>query len=265
MKVNERRDIMIQPKITVNENCVGCGLCINDCPAHNITLNNFKAQIVAQDCIMCGHCEAICPKEAVSISGYEENTIEKKNISKIEPNDLLNQIRFGRTIRQFQNKDIPKTIIDQILETGRLTHTSKNDQDVSFIILDSKKSEIESMAVCRLRKIKPLVNLFSSLARRNKISDHFFFFQAPKVIIVCSHNQVNGILAAQNMKLMAEANGLGVLFSGYFTTMINLSYKIKKALKIPYGKKAVATLVLGYPQINYLRSPKRKKLDATYL
>lgn len=67
------------------------------------------------------------------------------------------------------------------------------------------------------------------------------------------------------MEFAAEANGLGVLYSGFFTTAANHSFKIKKALKIPRGKHAAMTLVLGYPDVKYLRPAQREPLDVRYL
>ena len=67
------------------------------------------------------------------------------------------------------------------------------------------------------------------------------------------------------MEYIAEANGLGVLYSGFFTMAANASHKIRKAIKVPKGKRAAMTLVLGYPDIKFLRSPQRKKTEATYM
>ena len=94
------------------------------------------------------------------------------------------------------------------------------------------------------------------MARKNKIDEHFFFFNAPTVIV---------ILAAQNMEFVAEANGLGVLFSGFFTMAANTSPKIRKAIGIPKGKRAAMTLVLGYPDVKFLRSVQREKLIVKYM
>ena len=107
------------------------------------------------------------------------------------------------------------------------------------------------------RKIKPL-------ARNNVIDDHFFFFKAPMVILVLAEDKTNGLLAVQNMEFVAEANGLGVLFSGFFTMAANLSPKIKKALQIPKGKKVAMTLVMGYPGVRYLRSVPRKEMNVQW-
>lgn len=244
--------------------CVGCGVCAKVCAAHNITINHKKAKTLSNHCLMCGQCSAVCPKEAISITNYPVEQIEKKEESHLNPDEVLNVIRFRRTIRQFKQKEIPSEVISQILEAGRLTHTAKNMQDVSFIVLDREKNRIEQMAVSLFQKLKPWADLFSPMARNNKIDDNFFFFNAPVVIVILAKDKTNGILAAQNMEFVAEANGLGVLFSGFFTTAVNASCKIKRALNIPKGKRAAMTLVMGYPAVKFLRSAPREKLDVSY-
>lgn len=103
------------------------------------------------------------------------------------------------------------------------------------------------------------------MARNNRINSHFFFFEAPAVIVILAKDKTNGILAAQNMEFVAEANELGVLFSGFFTMAANASLRIRKALKVPKGKRVAATLVLGYPNVKFLRSAQREKLDVRYM
>lgn len=247
------------------DKCIGCGMCAKVCAAHNIAINQKKAETVLEACLMCGQCGAICPKKAISISGYPAEQIDKEDDIRLNPDDVLEVIRFRRTIRQFRQKEIPREIIEQILEAGRLTHTAKNMQDVSFVVLNKEKDHVEQMAVSLFKKIKPLADLFSPMARNNQIEDHFFFFNAPIAIVILAKDKTNGILAAQNMEFVAEAHGLGVLYSGFFTMAANASHKIKKTIKVPEGKKAAMTLVLGFPAVNYLRSVQRKALDVNYM
>ena len=235
------------------DKCVGCSRCASVCVAHNIVIKNKKAETVLDGCLMCGQCSAVCPKKAITVSGY--HTDQK----------VLEVIRFRRSIRRFKQEPVPNEVIDQILEAGTLTHTAKNMQDVSFTVLEKEKNRIEQMAVSMFKKIKPIADLLSPMARNMKIDDHFFFFNAPVVIVITAKDKTNGILAAQNMEYIAEANGLGVLYSGFFTMAANASHKIRKAIKVPKGKRAAMTLVLGYPDIKFLRSPQRKKAEATYM
>ena len=247
------------------DNCIGCGMCSKVCVAHNIKVKDKKAEILLDDCLMCGQCTAICPKKAISISGYNTEQIEKSDNIRLNPDDVLEVIRFRRTIRQFKQKEISKEVIEQILEAGRLSHTAKNMQDVSFVVLNKEKNRVEQMAINLFRKMKPLADLLSPMAGNNKIDRDFFFFNAPIAIVILAKDKTNGILAAQNMEFVAEAHGLGVLYSGYFTMAANASHKIKKAIKVPKGKKVAMTLVLGFPDVNYLRSVQRKQLDVNYM
>lgn len=251
--------------IIENDKCVGCGLCAKVCVAYNIEIKNKKAQTVIDNCLMCGQCSAVCHQKAISISGYPEKQIENSDHIRLNPDNILHVIRFRRSIRQFKQKDISSEIIEQILEAGRLTHTAKNMQDVSFVVLLQEKERIQQMAVGLFRKLKPLANLFNPMARNMQIDEDFFFFNAPLVIVILAKEKTNGILAAQNMEFVAEAHGLGILYSGYFTMAANLSHKIKKAVKVPKGKKVAMTLVLGYPNVNFLRSVQRNELDVTYM
>lgn len=257
---------MKQNRVVVDtDKCIGCGQCAKVCPAHNLVINEKKAEILLEDCLMCGQCSAVCPKSAVTVGGYGDSQIEKRGEHRLKPEEVLDVIRFRRTVRQFQKKEIPQEVLGQILEAGRLTHTAKNMQDVSFVVLDAQRNHIEQMAVRLFRKIKPAADLFSPMARNNQIDEHFFFHEAPVAVVILAKDKTNGILAAQNMEFVAEANGLGVLFSGYFTTAANTSRKIRKAMQIPRGKRAAATLVLGYPAVKYLRSAERRKLDVRYM
>lgn len=257
---------MEQQAVIINtEKCIGCGLCSKVCPAHNIVINNKKAGIVMDQCIMCGQCSAACPKKAISVAGCGSGQTEKTEEIRLEPDHVLNTIRFRRSIRSFKQTEISKEIIDQILEAGRFTHTAKNMQDVSMVVIDKEKDRIEKMAVQVFKKVKPIADMFSPMAKNNKITDAFFFFHAPIVIVIMAKDKTNGILAAQNMEFVAEAHGLGVLYSGFFTMAANASRKIKKAIAVPKGKKVAMTLVLGYPNIKFLRSTPHKELDVRYM
>ena len=102
--------------------------------------------VITDDCIQCGHCVAVCPKEAISIGGYEEALPVQTKETRLDPAQVLDVIRFRRTVRQFQDKAVPAEVLEQILEAGRLTHTAKNLWDVSFVVLDKEKDKFGNIS-----------------------------------------------------------------------------------------------------------------------
>ena len=53
--------------ITVDE-CVGCGKCVDECPADAITLNGENIAIVqVSECLDCGACVDVCPTDAIAM------------------------------------------------------------------------------------------------------------------------------------------------------------------------------------------------------
>ncbi len=240
------------------ERCIGCGLCRKDCPAGNILVENGKARVVAQDCILCGHCVAVCPKAAVSITGFDEPPEEIEQPAILKPRELLAALKTRRSIRQFTKRQIAPEIMAQVVEAGRLTPTGGNAQDVSFIILEDGIERFEKPAVRLFQRLLPLMKMINPVARRMVIDDHFFFKKAPAAIVVVSRNQVNGALAAANMALMAEAFGLGVLYSGFFSMAVNRSRALRGMLPLKRGERAVTTLVLGYSGVQYHRTVQKE-------
>lgn len=55
-------------KLSVTEDCIGCGQCAKLCPAGNIRLEDGKPRF-GTDCIQCLSCLQYCPKQAIHMGG----------------------------------------------------------------------------------------------------------------------------------------------------------------------------------------------------
>lgn len=258
--------IMKEHHILINTTkCIGCNLCLEDCPSNNITHIEGKISIKSQNCIMCGHCVASCPYGAISITGFDEQPKEIIKPTCLEPEQLLEAVRTRRSIRKFKSKQVPPEVIFEIINVGRLTPSGSNKQNVSYIVLQDDIEQYERMAVKHFQRLLPLARIINPIARNIEIDPDYFFKKAPAVILIVSRNEVNGSLAAANMSLMAEAHGLGVLYSGFFSRTVKRSWKLRKSLNLSRKDQVVATLVLGYPDVKYYRTAQKDAARIRYL
>ena len=207
--------------------CIGCGLCSTDCFPKDIEIVEGKAKINNVKCFKCGHCIAVCPKAAISTDEYDMEDVKEYNNEEflVDSDNLLNFIKFRRTVRQFKNKEVEKEKISKIIEAGRFTQTGSNMQDVSYIVVEERLQELKALTLATLAKVGEgmLANLTSEtmLYKRyaemwikmyeeyieNPSENDKLFFNAPAIIIVTANSDVNGALASSNMELMT--NGFG--------------------------------------------------------
>lgn len=66
-------------RLKINEDCIGCGLCVSQCPMKNLSLVDGKI-ISGNRCTMCYRCISHCPVQAMTLLGkkvVEQCTFEK--------------------------------------------------------------------------------------------------------------------------------------------------------------------------------------------
>jgi nitroreductase len=152
---------------------------------------------------------------------------------------IVDSILSRRSVRKYENKEIPQEVVNQILEAGRQAPSAVNKQPIRFVV--AKDSEITKS--------------FSSALFNRFVKD------APMVIVGCADVKsfltgkwavVDTTIALQNMVIAAWSLGVGSCWIGAFE-----EEKIKQLLKIPEKWKIVALVTFGYPAEE--SKPKKKK------
>ncbi len=255
------------------ETCIGCGKCAADCPAWNIKIEE-KAAIKA-DCIQCGHCVAVCPAGAVSIPEYDMEDIEEYQEEgfRLQPEQVLHSIKYRRSVREYQPKEVSRSDLELLVQAGRYTATAKNSQSNGFVFVQKELEQLKEQVWEFIDQTeqkqgrsapKELLPYFSFNRRRKADpSDDYLFRNAPVVLFVTSDYLLDAGLAAQNIETMAVSMGLGVLYNGYLARITDANEKLKQWLGIQ-DKTIRACMLLGYPVRHYIRTAPRKAPDVIW-
>lgn len=259
--------------VSIDQNkCIGCGMCVRDCFFQVLSLQEKRA-VVSGDCFNCGHCVSVCPTAAVTIPDYPmEEVREFDQTCKMDAENLLHFMQFRRSVRQFKQEPIPMAYLQNILEAGRYTPTAANLQDVSYIVVKENLAEFRKIVWEglgeRLAKGIPdpyayRMQIFYDAYLANPQDDRLFC-GADACMLILSNLPVNGTLAMTSMELMAQAQGVGVLYSGFLQRIILDTPKALEFLGLD-GKKTLGTVMLfGIPAVHYQRTAPRKKTNITW-
>jgi nitroreductase len=161
---------------------------------------------------------------------------------------IIGIIKKRRSIRDYEDKDIPYEDIHEILEAARWAPSTRNLQNWYFIIIKDKE-KIEKIA---------------------EIADQSFIKKAPVIIVVCSNDKIiesiygekgkmfaiqNVAAAIENILLAATEKEIGSCWIGWFDEK-----RLKELLEVPEDINIHAIITLGYPK-HIPEAPKRKSLS----
>ncbi|MGC8490461.1 MAG: nitroreductase family protein [Syntrophobacteraceae bacterium] len=156
--------------------------------------------------------------------------------------DITDVILKRRSIRNYEERQVPEEVLDRVLEAVRWTPSWANTQCWEIILV--KDREMKEKLQQTMSKGNPATRAI---------------VEAPVVMAVCGKLQSAGFykgqsatkfgdwfmfdlgLATQTLCLAAQNEGLGTVIAGLFD-----HEKAKQALEVPEGYELVTLIPLGY-------------------
>lgn len=152
---------------------------------------------------------------------------------------VLEAIKKRRSIRRFQNKEVPPEFVDRLVESLIEAPSAGNLQSRKFYFVTNEESKIK-------------------LAKA--AWDQKFLIQAPLLVVGCTDDEIQWkygdrgknlftvcdvAVSIENMMLLATELGLGTVWVGAFE-----EDKVRAILSIPENLCPIAIVPVGYPNEN---------------
>lgn len=161
--------------------------------------------------------------------------------------ELMEIIRKRVSVRAYQDKPLPKAVVDAILEAARLAPTARNLQQLEYKAITNKaliKRLSEGIAEA-LKKEFPDIKMKAPPNFRPS-----FFYDAPLLIVVTAPKEnpwgpSDAALAVENIMLYATSVGLGSCFIG-MAKFIEKDEGLMRELHIADGRQIAAAVICGY-------------------
>jgi len=158
--------------------------------------------------------------------------------------EFINTVKGRRSIRKYQDRDIPDSVVEDLLDLALYAPSSMNGQPWHFIVIREDQTK------------KELVQIKNRYCPSEKVMYQADFIRnAAVIIVVCVDRQrsydrgvENAVLATANIMLGAYSMGLGsVYMSAYRANDPKISEEIRKTLNIPPDMDPITIIPLGYP------------------
>ncbi|HEC23223.1 MAG TPA: nitroreductase family protein [Chloroflexi bacterium] len=193
------------------------------------------------------------------------NVVQGSQTPSLSADALLRLIRERRSIRRYQPSPVPRHTLERVLEAARWGPSAHNRQPWRFVILTNRADRwrladamgAQLTADLRADGLDEILIAGDALRSRERI------IAAPVLIVVCltmrdmdtypdekraEHEHTMAVqsvaMAAQNLLLMAHAEGLGAC---WMCAPLFCQEVVRKVLDLPADYEPQGMILLGYP------------------
>lgn len=256
--------------IVDKEKCIHCGACIRDCIVNCIRFDSEKIPCYVprgdEKCVACQHCFAVCPTGALSFGG--RNPSDSLDAGYGDSEKLLRLIQSRRSVRFFQEKDIPAGTMDKLVAMLAFPPKGGNADSLHFTIVGTAEkmraiAKFTYETIQATDKGSPVIEF----CRDNFNKGVDFIYRGAPAMIAVSVDKAKAVAGCENadpiialsyLDLYAQSLGVGTLWSDCTLSVANELPEVKAMLEIPAGFELNYVMLLGIPAVKYKRTVQRE-------
>ena len=183
----------------------------------------------------------------------------------MELDSVLKAIKSRRAIRSYEEKSVPKSAIDVMLEAATYAPSAINIQPWKFTIVTNKETmkQLSDIAKPVLVRAMPDIGDEGLVGLKKRLSDpnYNIFYNAPLLVFISGVKSPYAVydcsMAAQNMMLTAYTLGIGSCWIGTAVHVAN-DPKVKADLGVPADHDVHAAIIFGYPKGGFPKAPEKR-------
>lgn len=187
-------------------------------------------------------------------------------------NETIAAIMGRRSVRKFEQRQVPEELLQAILEAGRAAPSGGNIQTSHLLVIQSPKTlrEMTELAVQRLALMEYDEKTYQSLRtaiERARKGYWDFTYGAPTFIVVANQREyaynnhlVDSACVIQNMMIAAQSLGIGTCYINNLKWLNEDSVMLEYLRGLGLGEKEVpcGSLSMGYSAMKKELSPLKR-------
>jgi nitroreductase len=216
----------------------------------------------------------VCPSSAI-IPRYPGVLIPpvEEAVGVVDKDVLSRHLKSNRSIRLFQKTPVSIDIIENLLNVCRFAASGENARPVRWVVVNDPARVQAFSAGCiewlsTIPDGHPLKSFADAILFLESQQKDIISRGAPAIIIACAEKQhitehttlislIDCIIALTHLDILSSSFGLGTCWDGFASIFISMNPELAKPFDIPDELVFEYAMMIGYPDISYVRIPPR--------